>query len=123
MTGPARSTLFASCTHISGDLYPPTSSRVIFAWREHSEVTLAKNNPSRAGGGVGGSWRRAQLSQAGLLTPHSVLNSQEGVGSRGQCCRAEGQKPGEARQCWAEPQLPGQFYCSQGFVVWVTFPV
>lgn len=62
-------TLFAGCMHISGDLYPPTSSRVIFAWREHSEVTLAKNNPARAGGGVGGSWRRAQLSQAGLLSP------------------------------------------------------
>lgn len=51
------STLFASCMRISGDLYPPTSSRVIFAWREHSEVTPAKNNPARAGGGVGGSWR------------------------------------------------------------------
>lgn len=61
--------LFASGMHISGDLYPPTSSRVIFAWREHSEVTLAKNNPARAGGGVGGSWRCSQLSQAGLLTP------------------------------------------------------
>lgn len=80
MTGPARSTLFASCMHIGGDLYPPTSSRVIFAWREHSEVTLAKNNPARAGGGVGGSWRRAQLSQAGLLTPQQPLEQPGGSG-------------------------------------------
>lgn len=56
------------------DLYPPTSSRVIFAQWEHSEVTLAKNNPERAGGGgEGGGWELV-LSSVGQPTA-SVTHS------------------------------------------------
>lgn len=35
----------------------------------------------------------------------------------------KGTSQGKAGSRWAEPQLAGQFYGSQGFAVWVTFPV